>query len=167
MLIEYRGILTKVQYNKMVKKHMIPSPQILFLLSILVVVFLVFSIYEFAKYGFQNAFQFPILVVFFYFVARLFLIRNVFLEYNLKPELRSLISGSITTEEVTISTINATTKYKWSVYKRAIKMDDIVMLYPDQKSFNCFPKSFFQKNEDWETFLRLIDENLPGKVIKG
>jgi len=71
------------------------------------------------------------------------------------------ISGIVSNQGIRMTGTNFTSEVSWELYRTYKISSDMVILYQSSFSYNVFPKSLFQSEDDWETFVELVEEKIP------
>jgi hypothetical protein len=79
------------------------------------------------------------------------------------PDYSSPVFGQITNESIKIVMKQANSEAKWTLHKKFIQKKEFVLIYQQNNCFNVFPRHFFHREADWQAFLNLMKNNIPGK----
>lgn len=76
------------------------------------------------------------------------------------------MSGAITPQAIHYARTHSEAKLSWEVYLKYKRSPDFVLLYQAPNLINIFKKTYFRTNADWESFIELVEKNVPGNVLK-
>jgi hypothetical protein len=86
--------------------------------------------------------------------------------YQSQSEMREVISGTIDEEGILLKTIILTQKIKWGDYNKTVRDSHVVILHQKSGRFNFYPRAFFSSDQDWKTFLSIVDNNVEKGELK-
>jgi 4-amino-4-deoxy-L-arabinose transferase-like glycosyltransferase len=81
--------------------------------------------------------------------------------------LQKPLSGTITPDRIHFDTAYSESSMAWAAYTYYKRSADMVLLYLSPHQFHLFPKVFFTNDADWETFNKLVEDNVEEKQPTG
>jgi hypothetical protein len=70
--------------------------------------------------------------------------------YDNTPYLTNEVRGIVSPASYTVETASGKSEIPWSQFVRVEASDEYVLLYRGPNVFNCFAKSFFKSDDDWQ-----------------
>jgi hypothetical protein len=69
-------------------------------------------------------------------------------------------SGTITSNRIHFDAAYSESSQSWEVYIHYKQSPTMILLYQSPNLMNIFPKKFFKSDQDWEAFIKLVQENI-------
>ena len=77
--------------------------------------------------------------------------------YDQTPYLTNEVRGIVSPTSYIVETGSSRNEIPWSQFIRAAATDELVLLYRGPNVFNCFAKSFFDTEDDWQRACHSIE----------
>ncbi len=80
------------------------------------------------------------------------------------PIMRQVQQGTVTPERIAYRAPGPYRELKWSLYRSASLYPGLVLLYQTNDTFNYFPRKYFESEEDWRAFRKLVHQKVPHRL---
>jgi hypothetical protein len=84
--------------------------------------------------------------------------------YRANPAFQHPIAGSASPHGLHMRARHSESDLGWDAFDHYLHSGGLVLLYMSTAVFHVFPRRFFGNERDWQTFLELVAEYVPGAV---
>lgn len=160
MEINFKGALSEDDYKKVNKVHY-PYKKLGLLLKILIPIMIFAVIINFSKDRDTSIFLLILIVFWSYIlILRKYRIRKY---WKACKAIKEHCSGVVNEKGIAITGETFTSNRTWDYFTKYKASSDTVLLYQSYALTHAFPRSFFENDSDWDSFVQIVRNNVPSK----
>jgi hypothetical protein len=160
MEVNFKGTLSKNQYLK-AHKLSFPYKKLRTLVLFLIPLLIIHAIFDF--YRNRKLWIFSLFLALFwiyYFLKRKYYIWKY---WNQSKVIKEPRSGVVSDKGIITSSKSGNANITWDYFIKYKISPDMIILHSTTLTSNIFPRSFFENDNDWESFVEMVKNNVPSK----
>ena len=160
MEINFKGALSKDEYIKALKLHY-PYKKLRPLLIIFIPLMILAVVINFST---NREISYFFLFLIFYYIF--FLVRT---KYRIKKywnqckAIKEYRSGVVSEQGIAVSGETWNSNETWDYFVKHKLSPEMVLIYETSFAMHIFPRSFFENDNDWESFIQIVKNKVPSK----